>query len=78
MCDLCAICVDPESFSWQRHHASLNSGALLGVMGLRSFVLNHSIESIMKTKQVLILALLALSTLNSEFSTAHAQGTKAG
>jgi hypothetical protein len=75
MCDLCAICVDPESFSWQRHHASLNSGALLGVMGLRSFVLNHSIESIMKTKQVLILALLALSTLNSEFSTAHAQGT---
>jgi trimeric autotransporter adhesin len=44
-------------------------------MGLRGFSLNQSIESIMKTKQVLLLALLALCALNSALPTASAQGT---
>jgi hypothetical protein len=44
-------------------------------MDLRGFILNQSIESIMKTKHVLLLALLAFFTLHSALPTASAQGT---
>src|SRR5277367_1800048 len=63
-----AFSLDSGPLFWQRFHASLTNGSLSGVVGLRGFVLNQRIESIMKTKQVLLLALSALST-------AHAQGT---
>jgi hypothetical protein len=57
-----------------KSHASLNNGSLSGGIVLGGFVLNQHLDTIMKMKQILVLA-VALYTLFTVLDAAFAQGT---